>query len=93
MPIYEYKCLKCSNDFEAMQKFSDALISKCPICGGAVKKKMSNTSFHLKGSGWYMTDYAKKGTRSPSIETNETKNSTPAPVSSDTKPSTSKDSE
>jgi putative FmdB family regulatory protein len=93
MPIYEYKCLKCSNDFEAMQKFSDAPISKCPSCGGKVKKKMSNTSFQLKGSGWYMTDYAKKGTRSPSIEKNETKESTPAPAASDTKPSTSSDTE
>ncbi|HEY9160084.1 MAG TPA: zinc ribbon domain-containing protein [Desulfomonilia bacterium] len=89
MPIYEYKCLKCSNDFEAMQKFSDAPISKCPSCGGRVKKKMSNTSFQLKGSGWYMTDYAKKGTRSPSTETSDTKDSTPATASDDVKSSTS----
>ena len=90
MPIYEYRCLKCSKDFEAMQKFSDAPVSKCPSCSGTVKKKMSSSSFQLKGSGWYMTDYAKKEAKTPSAETTE---STPAPVVSETKPTTSSDSE
>jgi len=60
MPIYEYKCMKCNNEFEAMQKFSDLPVSKCPNCGGQVKKMVSRSTFHLKGSGWYLTDYAKK---------------------------------
>jgi putative FmdB family regulatory protein len=62
MPIYEYRCLKCGNEFEAIQKFSDSPIRKCSGCGGAVKKLISHSSFHLKGSGWYLTDYAKKNT-------------------------------
>jgi putative FmdB family regulatory protein len=90
MPIYEYKCLKCSNDFEAMQKFSDAPIKACPACGGKVKKKMSNTSFHLKGSGWYMTDYAKKSSSNPSPEKKESAPTTPT---SETKPTTSSSSD
>ena len=60
MPIYEYKCLKCNHEFEAMQKFSESALSQCPNCAGPVKKLISRSSFHLKGSGWYLTDYAKK---------------------------------
>jgi putative FmdB family regulatory protein len=58
MPIYEYECLKCEKNHEIMQKFSDAPLSTCPDCGGRMKKLISNTSFVLKGSGWYVTDYA-----------------------------------
>ncbi len=61
MPIYEYSCTKCGNTVEAMQKMSDPPLKKCPKCGGALSKVMSSTSFVLKGSGWYATDYAKKG--------------------------------
>jgi len=63
MPIYEYGCLKCGKIHEMMQKFSDAPLGLCPECGGEVKKLISNTSFVLKGTGWYATDYAspKKG--------------------------------
>jgi len=60
MPIYEYKCLQCDHQFEKLQKFSDSLISNCPKCGGPVRKLVSHTSFQLKGSGWYLTDYARK---------------------------------
>jgi putative FmdB family regulatory protein len=58
MPIYEYQCQQCGKNHEIMQKFSDALLSTCPDCGGQMKKLISNTSFVLKGSGWYVTDYA-----------------------------------
>lgn len=62
MPIYEYQCEKCGETTEALQKFSDAPLSQCPGCGGPVSKLMSMNSFQLKGSGWYVTDYAgKKG--------------------------------
>jgi putative FmdB family regulatory protein len=71
MPIYEYKCLNCSNEFEAMQKFSEAAISQCPNCGGPVKKLISHSSFHLKGSGWYLTDYAKKNSPRESQQKSE----------------------
>lgn len=58
MPIYEYECLQCGKNHEVMQKFSDAPLTVCPECGGEVKKLISNTSFVLKGGGWYVTDYA-----------------------------------
>jgi putative FmdB family regulatory protein len=60
MPIYEYKCKKCG-DFEVMQKMSDKPLSECPTCHRKVTKLISSTSFQLKGSGWYVTDYARKG--------------------------------
>jgi len=60
MPIYEYECLKCGEMHEALRKFSDKPLSKCPKCGGTLKKLISNTSFILKGTGWYKTDYASK---------------------------------
>ncbi len=61
MPIYEYRCQNCGYQFEVMQKVSDEPIKVCPKCGGPVQKLISNTSFILKGSGWYKTDYASKG--------------------------------
>jgi putative FmdB family regulatory protein len=60
MPIYEYQCQKCGT-FEATQRITDKPLAKCPTCKGKVKKLISNTSFHLKGTGWYVTDYARKG--------------------------------
>ena len=60
MPIYEYECLKCGEMHEALRKFSDKPLNKCPKCGGTLKKLISNTSFILKGTGWYKTDYASK---------------------------------
>jgi putative FmdB family regulatory protein len=60
MPIYEYHCGKCG-DFEIMQKMSDKPLTTCPTCRRKVTKLISSTTFHLKGSGWYITDYARKG--------------------------------
>jgi putative FmdB family regulatory protein len=60
MPLYEYQCEACEHRFEVIQKFSDSPIEKCPACGGPVRKLQSAPAFHLKGSGWYVTDYAKK---------------------------------
>ncbi|MFW6147908.1 MAG: FmdB family zinc ribbon protein [Thermodesulfobacteriota bacterium] len=61
MPIYEYKCSKCGHVQEAWQKFSDPPVDACEVCGGPVKKIISNNTFHLKGTGWYVTDYSSKG--------------------------------
>lgn len=61
MPFYDYRCEKCGNEFEIEQKISEGPIKKCPKCGGRVTRLISNTSFVLKGSGWYVTDYARKG--------------------------------
>jgi putative FmdB family regulatory protein len=60
MPIYEYQCEKCGT-FEVSQRITEKPLGKCPTCKGKVKKLISNTSFQLKGTGWYITDYARKG--------------------------------
>jgi putative FmdB family regulatory protein len=60
MPIYEYRCEKCG-DFERTQRISDPPLDRCPTCRRKVRRLISNTSFQLKGSGWYVTDYARAG--------------------------------
>ena len=60
MPLYEYECDACGHRFEKIQKFSDPPVDTCPKCGGAVHKLMSSPAFQFKGSGFYITDYAKK---------------------------------
>ena len=61
MPLYEYQCEACHNRFERIQKFSDPPIETCPVCGkGPVRKLISSPAIQFKGSGWYITDYAKK---------------------------------
>ena len=61
MPLYEYKCDKCESVFEVLQRFSDAPLKVHAGCGGAVERLLTAPSFQFKGSGWYVTDYAKKG--------------------------------
>ena len=60
MPIYEYECTKCGKVEEIFQKFSDKPLIKCRHCAGKLQKLISQSSFHLKGTGWYVTDYAGK---------------------------------
>ena len=60
MPLYEYQCDTCAHRFEVIQKFSDAPIEVCPKCGGPVKKLLSSPAIQFKGTGWYITDYARK---------------------------------
>jgi putative FmdB family regulatory protein len=60
VPIYEYKCSVCGKCFEHIQKITEEPLSSCPFCSGTVKKLVSNCSFQLKGTGWYVTDYGKK---------------------------------
>jgi putative FmdB family regulatory protein len=62
MPLYEYQCKKCGHRFEKIQKFSDKPVKKCPRCGGPVEQTISAPAVQFKGSGWYVTDYAKKST-------------------------------
>lgn len=66
MPLYEYQCKKCHHRFERIQKFSDPHVKKCPDCGGPVEQVVSAPAVQFKGSGWYVTDYAKKSTGSSS---------------------------
>ncbi|HUH65782.1 MAG TPA: zinc ribbon domain-containing protein [Syntrophales bacterium] len=67
MPIYEYKCKKCGRQYELFQHINDPVTKTCKFCKGSVTKLMSATSFHLKGSGWYATDYG--GSKAPVAET------------------------
>jgi putative FmdB family regulatory protein len=60
MPLYEYLCDECGHRFEKIQKFSDPREDKCPKCGGPVHKLASSPAIQFKGSGFYITDYAKK---------------------------------
>jgi putative FmdB family regulatory protein len=60
MPIYEYQCGQCGKIQEAIQKFSDKPLTQCQYCSGKLTKLISHSTFHLKGTGWYVTDYAGK---------------------------------
>jgi putative FmdB family regulatory protein len=60
VPIYEYECVKCGHKAEVLQRFSDSPVTECTVCHGGMKKLISQSTFHLKGSGWYVTDYASK---------------------------------
>lgn len=88
MPIYEYKCRKCGKQFEAFQGITEPELKSCKFCKGKVNKLVSLSSFALKGSGWYTTDYA--GKKPPAkTETTETKVETKATESSTTSTDTS----
>ena len=75
MPIYEYVCQKCKHHLEIMQKMSDKPLTRCPECRGKLEKVFSQTSFQFKGSGWYITDYARKGTSESSGASDESSSS------------------
>ncbi len=66
MPIYEYKCKKCGKEYELFQKITDPAAKTCKFCKGPAHKLISLSSFHLRGSGWYVTDYG--GKKSPAGE-------------------------
>lgn len=96
MPIYEYRCEHCG-DFEEMQRITDPALTRCPRCKRKVRRLISNTSFQLKGSGWYVTDYAragngkggkKKSEGSTAEGTSETKSDTKSDAKSETKSET-----
>ncbi len=81
MPVYEYECLQCDKIIEMQQKISDDKLSSCPECGHDVKKLISRSSFHLKGSGWYSDGYSndkekKKKDTTPDSVPEKNKNST-----------------
>lgn len=95
MPIYEYGCENCGHVEEIFQKISDDPLSECPKCHGRIKKLMSMNTFHLKGSGWYVTDYASKSSSSPSspaAKSSESKTDSKPGESSATKTSKSSES-
>ena len=91
MPIYEYLCQKCG-EFEVTQKITEQPLDGCPTCGQEVKKLISNSTFKLVGSGWYLTDYARKGQSSSEgaqPAKTESKDNGKADTSSETKKETS----
>ncbi len=73
MPIYEYKCLACETTMEKIQKFSDPPLEICDFCGGRLEKQWSLSGFQFKGSGWYVTDYARKSNGSTEKATESSK--------------------
>jgi len=73
MPIYEYKCTKCGKTIEVIQKMSDKPLKQHEGCGGKLTKLISASGFQFKGTGWYVTDYARKETKTESNETKESK--------------------
>jgi putative FmdB family regulatory protein len=68
MPLYEYQCDECGHRFEVIQKHSDPPIEKCPVCGKTVHKLQSAPAFQFKGTGWYVTDYARKDSAKPAAD-------------------------
>jgi putative FmdB family regulatory protein len=85
VPIYEYQCMKCGEVFEAFQKITDEPLTQCKFCRGKVEKLISHSSFQLKGSGWYLTDYARKNSSSSG---EKSKTSVASEKASETKAST-----
>ncbi len=71
MPLYEYKCKKCKNRIEVLQKAHSAPPLACPKCGGILEKQVSSPAIQFKGSGWYITDYAQKNTPSKEHKSKE----------------------
>jgi putative FmdB family regulatory protein len=82
MPLYEYECDACGRRFERIQKFSDPLVTVCPTCGGAVRKLFSSPAIKFKGSGFYITDYAKSGASGSETDKDGKKSANPSPSSS-----------
>jgi len=94
MPIYEYECAKCG-EFEVTQRITDDPLKRCPKCRSKVRKLISSTSFQLKGSGWYITDYGRKDSGAgKDAEKGTTESTTKSEsTSSETKPTETKTSE
>lgn len=93
MPLYEYQCQQCNEKLEAIQKLSDEPYTICPHCGGALKKLISSPAIQFKGSGFYITDYAKGGGGSSKSDSSSSSNDAGSSSSSTTTPSTSSTSE
>ena len=68
MPIYEYRCKKCGKQLEVLVRSSDKQPTRCRECGGRLEKLISQTAIQFKGEGWYITDYARKGSVAEKVE-------------------------
>ena len=83
MPLYEYQCESCQHRFERIQKYSDPPADTCPVCNGPVKKLLSSPAIQFKGSGFYITDYAKKPSGGDSKSSSSTGDSSSSSSSSE----------
>ncbi len=102
MPVYEYQCKACHQEFEYQQRMSDPDKTTCEACGGALDRLISRTAFQLKGSGWYITDYARAGKSDSGTaaggksddktSSNDSKSETKTESSSESKTSTASES-
>jgi putative FmdB family regulatory protein len=95
LPLYEYQCKKCHSLTERIQKFSDLPLTVCPHCGGELEQVLSAPAVQFKGSGWYVTDYARKGSssgRSSGDGAASSSSSESKPAAGKADPSPSKDS-
>ncbi len=84
VPLYEYECKKCKHRFERIQKFSDPPVKKCPECGGPVEQLLSAPAVQFKGSGWYVTDYARKSGAPSGESKSDTKSESKSEAKSET---------
>lgn len=85
MPNYEYLCANCGHRFEQIRKFSDKPLRKCPECGGVIEQVISAPAVQFKGSGWYVTDYAKKGAASAGSPSSSSEGDSATTEAKDTK--------
>ena len=85
MPIYEYECTKCGEIEEVIQKCSDKSLTKCGRCSGKLQKLISQSTFHLKGTGWYVTDYANKSKDSCTSQKKKVEKKSPTTADNSTK--------
>jgi putative FmdB family regulatory protein len=90
VPLFEYECIKCGNRFEKIQKFSDRSVKTCPKCKGKVQRLPSAPAIQFKGTGWYITDYARKK-EGPSEDKKEGSSEGKSSKSSDDKGAKSED--
>jgi putative FmdB family regulatory protein len=95
MPLYEYRCYKCGQTFEVIQKFSDAPVTTHEACGGEVEKLLSSPALQFKGSGWYITDYARGGASNGKSEGSKSSSESASSTESksESKPATSSTSD
>ena len=91
MPLYEYECAKCGNIEEVLQNFSDKPLKKCRNCSGKLHKLISQSTFHLKGTGWYVTDYASKSQANNQSSTTSTDSKAEKPAKKEKKVSKNSD--
>jgi putative FmdB family regulatory protein len=90
LPLYEYRCLQCGAHFEKIQKFSDPPIKTCEICGGQLEQLLSSPAIQFKGSGWYVTDYARKSETPSKTDGAGSDKTESKPTKTESKPAESK---